>query len=67
MINGEYRSQFTKQLFQAWTASRAAIEVELPEATAYWNGTKGNEVLNHRQLIADTADAIRDAGIQVKE
>ena len=24
MLKGEYRSQFTKQLFQAWTASRAA-------------------------------------------
>ncbi|HHU0640969.1 TPA: hypothetical protein ACT91U_001780 [Enterobacter hormaechei subsp. steigerwaltii] len=53
--------------WEAWQASRAAIEIDLPEATAYWNGTEGNEVLNHRQLIADTADAIRAAGIKVKE
>lgn len=53
--------------WQSWVKSRAAIEIELPEATGYWNGTEGNEVLNHRQLIADTADVIRAVGIKVKE
>ncbi|EMS8795798.1 hypothetical protein ABDJ68_001475 [Enterobacter ludwigii] len=51
----------------AWQASRAAIEIELPDAADYWNGTEGHEILNHRQLMADSADAIRAAGIKVKE
>ncbi|EQA1694543.1 hypothetical protein O1E46_RS20795 [Enterobacter hormaechei] len=65
--NGDYIYSCAYNSWRAWTASRAAIEIELPEATAYWNGTKGDEVLNHRQLMADTADAIRAAGIKVKE
>jgi len=31
LFRGEYNSQFTRQLWQAWEASRAAIEIELPE------------------------------------
>lgn len=31
LFRGEYNSQFTRQLWQAWKASRAAIEIEPPE------------------------------------
>lgn len=30
LLFGEYRSQFTRQLWQAWQASRAAMKDDLP-------------------------------------
>lgn len=66
-VRGRYVFSYTATAWVAWQASRAAIEIELPDAEDYWNGTEGKEVLNHRQLIADSADAIRAAGIKVKE
>ena len=30
LFGGEYKSQFTEQLWQSWQASRAAIVIELP-------------------------------------
>lgn len=65
--HGQYAEIGTWVAWKAWQASRAAIEIELPDAADYWNGTEGHEVLNHRQLMADSADAIRAAGIKVKE
>ncbi|ALX77779.1 hypothetical protein EHI88_12185 [Cronobacter malonaticus] len=50
----------------AWQASRAAVEIDVPDASGYWNGSQGQEVLNHRQLIADICDSIRAAGLKVK-
>ncbi|MFP2409157.1 hypothetical protein ACLEVB_17340 [Enterobacter ludwigii] len=63
----QFLSSRWKSWKTAWQASRAAIEIELPDTADYWNGTEGHEVLNHRQLMADSADAIRAAGIKVKE
>ncbi|ELY2523896.1 hypothetical protein SM091_004162 [Cronobacter sakazakii] len=52
--------------WRMWQASRAAVEIDVPDASGYWNGSQGQEVLNHRQLIADMCDSIRSAGLKVK-
>ncbi|ELY4787496.1 hypothetical protein SM105_000871 [Cronobacter sakazakii] len=56
----------TEMAWRAWQASRAAVEIDVPDASGYWNGSQGQEVLNHRQLIADICDSIRAAGLKVK-
>lgn len=49
--------------WKAWQASRAAIEIELPDEYTY-----DEEVREHAsQVISDCAEAIRAAGIKVKE
>lgn len=63
----EYMAWDVRLAWRFWNLSRAAVDIELPDAADYWNGTEGHEVLNHRQLMADSADAIRAAGIKVKE
>ncbi|WP_105625878.1 hypothetical protein [Cronobacter malonaticus] len=63
----ELSAQVIKMIASAaWQASRAAVEIDVPDASGYWNGSQGQEVLNHRQLIADICDSIRAAGLKVK-
>ncbi len=63
----ELSAQVIKMIASAaWQASRAAVEIDVPDASGYWNGSQGREVLNHRQLIADICDSIRAAGLKVK-
>lgn len=64
MFRGEYGSQFTRQLFEAWQASRASIEIELPkgmgEHQVQWDGTDWNMMRDH------AVNAIRAAGLKIK-
>ncbi|NCH48642.1 hypothetical protein [Cronobacter malonaticus] len=63
----ELSAQVIKMIASAaWQASRAAVVIDVPDASGYWNGSQGREVLNHRQLIADICDSIRAAGLKVK-
>ncbi|EOG5419285.1 hypothetical protein ACLE0S_001024 [Cronobacter malonaticus] len=63
----ELSAQVIKMIASAaWQASRAAVEIDVPDASGYWNGSQGQEVLNHRQLIADICDSIRAAGLKIK-
>lgn len=57
--NGEFLYPATRKAWKLWQASRAAIEIELPEVCA-WNLC---ELLNKKEVI----EAIRAAGIKVKE
>lgn len=62
LFRGEYNSQFTRQLWQAWQASRQAIEVELPESKA--NVTYTNSGFNWG--VGECAKALTSLGIRVK-
>ena len=64
--DGDYMAWDMQVAWWAWQASRAAVEIDVPDASGYWNGSQGQEVLNHRQLIADICDSIRAAGLKVK-
>lgn len=48
-------------MWQAWIASRAAIEIELPKQSKY------DDPLSAYNAINDCSEAIRAAGIKVKE
>lgn len=61
-----YSAEDIDHMWEAWQASRAAVEIDVPDASGYWNGSQGQEVLNHRQLIADICDSIRADGLKVK-
>ena len=57
-------------MFFAWQASRAAIEIELPKYHDYTNQdtTRAQaEKSAYNSGVYDSADAIRAAGIKVKE
>lgn len=61
--SGGYSHLATENKWEAWQASRAAIDIELPDEYTY-----DEEVREHAsQLISDCAEAIRAAGIKVKE
>lgn len=64
--DGDYMAWDMQVAWWAWQTSRAAVEIDVPDASGYWNGSQGREVLNHRQLIADICDSIRAAGLKVK-
>ena len=51
--------------WQAWQASRQAIEVELPESATVENEWDDYEI-GYNNGIESTADAIRAAGIRIK-
>ncbi|EKK4042870.1 hypothetical protein SNN57_003081 [Cronobacter sakazakii] len=52
--DGEYMAWDTQVAWWAWQASRAAVEIEIPEVLDYWLGREG------------FAESIRDAGVKVK-
>lgn len=63
LVFGKYRSQFTRQLWEAWQASRAAIEIELP---AYLDATThGFSAFNDALDLCE--NEIRKQGISIKE
>lgn len=51
----------------AWKASRAAIEIELPEKAFILSTDNDSLASMYIRGIDDTAEAIRAAGIKVKE
>ncbi|CZY59089.1 hypothetical protein [Enterobacter hormaechei] len=55
-----YRDYVPHMAWKGWQASRAAIEIELPES---WH----DEYMDHVVNYDETAKAIRAAGIKVKE
>lgn len=58
-----YYAEDIDHMWDAWQASRAAIEIELPDEYTY-----DEEVREHAsQVISDCAESIRAAGIKVKE
>ncbi|UCL84541.1 hypothetical protein [Pseudomonas sp. HS-18] len=60
--NNEYVQQVTRECWQAWKASRAALRVELPEAQFI-----GNQSCHNLAYYAeDVKEALRQAGIEVK-
>lgn len=58
--NGVYASELTRAVFIGWQASRAAIEIELPES---WYDEDMDHVVNYDEVV----EAISAAGIKVKE
>ena len=60
LFRGEYNSQFTRQLWQAWEASRETIEIELPEPLG---DDYGHEIF---YLIPEVEKAITSHGIRIK-
>lgn len=57
-------------MYMAWTASRAAIEIELPRVIdAHPLGPQSAKMICafHKNVVGECAKAIRAAGIKVKE
>lgn len=52
--DGEYMAWDMQVAWWAWQASRAAVEIEIPEVLDYWLGREG------------FAESIRAAGLKVK-
>ncbi|MBG0639730.1 hypothetical protein I4P06_17170 [Enterobacter asburiae] len=66
---GDYSNLNVRLRWEAWTASRAAIEIELPMPKYTWRSddySQGFDKGLAEQRKNDT-DAIRAAGIKVKE
>ena len=57
---GDYSNLNVRLRWEAWKASRAAIEIELPDN---WADEFGTDCLDMQEAI----EAIRAAGIKVKE
>lgn len=74
-FSGEYRAYEVQLAWQAWQASRAAVEVELPKIVAYQDDTGDldadidrldGEVLYGLLRFIDVEDAIEAAGLRIK-
>lgn len=63
--NGVYASELTRAVFSGWQASRAAIEIELPEACSCCYSESEKEL--HDSAMSEVADILSAAGIKVKE
>lgn len=61
--SGEYQSTTIEHCWWAWQASRASIEVELPD---YTNPFYGGDNFDECQYAADCEKAIEAAGLKVK-
>lgn len=59
--NGSYVSELTHAVWRGWQASRAVIEIELPEIA--WDIT---ECGSQHYDVDDVKDSIRAAGLTVK-
>lgn len=67
--NGSYRHLATENKWEAWTASRATIEIELPKQNARYPFDEEFDdgyTAGKNGAIQDCADAIRAAGLAVK-
>lgn len=69
--DGDYMGQYAQSHWMAWQASRAAIEIELPEKISSYNTRESGYVIAqaamYDEAIDDCADAIREIGISIKE
>ena len=62
LFRGEYNSQFTRQLWQAWEASRSAIEIPSSSDSEYWfEGT-----FQRMRYERDVEKVITSHGIRIK-
>ncbi|AEZ66181.1 hypothetical protein EXT67_20860 [Pectobacterium atrosepticum] len=63
---GEYKRKITRDTWEAWEASRAAIEVELPEKISPHNTNESGHVIGeadmHDEAIDDCGEALGKAG-----
>lgn len=70
LFRGEYNSQFTRQLWQAWQASRASIVVELPKGITTKDaldlGYMGDYAAGVDDGIEESAKVIRSIGLSIK-
>ncbi|WP_447841352.1 hypothetical protein [Enterobacter ludwigii] len=69
---GRYVFSYTATAWAGWQASRAAIEIELPRrkivcASGYGNGYLVDSLMGDALEYDETVEAIRAAGIKVKE
>lgn len=58
-----------RRMLKTWTASRAAIEIELPEKISQFNMHNGRslpEAASYDEAIDDCAEAITSHGIRIK-
>lgn len=67
----DYPNQtYVQEVWEMWQASRASIEVELPEKISKLNTTDNGfalpEAANYDEAIDDCAEAIRACGISIK-
>jgi len=66
---GRYKYAFIQSQYEffleAWQASRAAVEIELPERREYIETLSDHE-LGFNIALENCAEAIRSAGIKVK-
>lgn len=70
--HGQYAEIGTWIAWKAWQASRAAIEIELPRrkatyASGYGDGYLVDSLMGDALEYDETVEAIRAAGIKVKE
>lgn len=63
--NGAYHSKPCQSAWEAWQASREAVEVELPKRREY-EDTLSDHELGFNIALEQCAEAIRAAGIKVK-
>lgn len=62
---GEYENLTIRASWRAWQASRAAIEIELPEVCSCCYSESEKEW--HDSVISEVTDILSAAGIKVKE
>lgn len=70
--NDRYRFNTTEVAWKAWQESRAAIEIDLPRrkvacASGYGDGYLVDSLMGDALEYDETVEAIRAAGIKVKE
>lgn len=67
---GRFGSETAQVTWQAWRASRSAIEVELPEKISPHNTNESGYVIGqaamYDEAIDDCSEAIRAIGISIK-
>ena len=65
LFRGEYNSQFTRQLWQAWQASRASIVVDTPQLCG--DGENDSEYTDgYNDGVTATEKTIRSIGLAIK-
>lgn len=64
IFRDEYKSQFTRQLWEAWQASRAAVEIKLPTENELHQKVCSQCASESLEMVEE---AIRSSGIKVKD
>ena len=60
--NGEYVHIATQLRWEVWQASRAAVEIELPDSTEF----DGPDMSGAQQAISQIRETLTETGIKVK-